>query len=57
MDQDQIVRVILAFLGTIAIPWIVFVTINIFNLKQQIALIKQEIQLLHRIETFLQKKE
>lgn len=39
--------------GMIVLPWSVFVTANIFSLRQQVALLKAEIDVLKRIEEIL----
>ncbi len=39
--------------GLVAIPWVVFVTVSIFNLKQENALMKMEMGLMREIKQWL----
>lgn len=40
----------------VLIPWAVFVTANIYALRQQVALMRAELELLKRIEQLLSSK-
>lgn len=41
--------------GMIAIPWFVWTTVAIFNLKQEQALIKMEMGLIKKIEAWIER--
>lgn len=53
MTPQVSVQVILGFVSVVAVPWVVFVTASIFGLRQQVALLKQEIEVLDRIHDVL----
>lgn len=54
ISRDHLVEISIAFLGLIGIPWTVFITLSIFSLRQQVALLKQEIGLLERIHKLVE---
>lgn len=53
MVRQEVVPLAIAFTTVIAIPWVLFVTLNIFALKQQVALLRAELDLLQEIRAML----
>lgn len=41
--------------GLMAVPWLTWVTVSIFSLRQSVALMKQENQILQRMEGLMIK--
>ncbi len=46
-------EIIIALAGVAMIPWVVFVTTSIYALRQQVALMRAEVDLLKRIEALV----
>lgn len=43
-------------IGCIIVPWVVFVTVSIFNLQKQLAVLKAELSILHEIKSYIQRQ-
>jgi uncharacterized membrane protein YGL010W len=46
MGNDAVVSLFSSGMGLIVIPWCIFVTVSIFNQRQEIALLKQSVETL-----------
>ena len=53
MISEAGAAIAVAAVTAVWLPWVVFVTLNIFALKQQVALLKQELDVLQEIRQIL----